>query len=299
MSLEKEITLGSERVKIKALHTLEEMKLVVAMQEEIWKYGLPGNAFPYPDRCLFEFAESGGLVGGAFNQDGMIGFSAAWLGFDKRLGKRYLHSQLVGIREERRNSGVGYHLKLHQRDYAREMDLDLIKWTFDPTKTRNANLNIRKLGGIVRTYTPDYYGNLQSTFNKGLATDRFWVEWYIDSARVTGRVDKKLSAVDAVGYPVVNNLAAGAGKWKTLASYRLDVVEPEILVEVPADFELVLNESLDAAKEWQRGLREIFTSYFGMGYVVDDLVVVGDGGGRVFYKLNRVGLAKILEPSGE
>lgn len=184
--------MNGENVEIKSLETLDEMKLVVGLQRDIWGYGNPDAAFPYPDRCLFEFAESGGLVGGAFVNDKIIGFSAAWLGKDKKLNKQYLHSQLVGILEESRSLGVGEKLKLHQKEYAQSIDIDLIKWTFDPLKTRNANLNIKKLRAIVRNYTPDYYGNLQSAFNKGLATDRFWVEWYVDSSRVTNKESQSL-----------------------------------------------------------------------------------------------------------
>ncbi len=259
-------------VEIKSLETLEEMKLVVDLQRDIWGYGKPDTAFPYPDRCLFEFAESGGLVGGAFIDDKIIGFSAAWLGKDKNLNKQYLHSELVGILEDYRSFGVGEKLKIHQREYAQSIDIDLIKWTFDPLKTRNANLNIKKLRAIVRTYTPDYYGNLQSAFNKGLATDRFWVEWYVNSGRVTNKQIQSSLAPENIESFLINRINDENGLPK-IDSYDLDKNQEILLIEIPSNFDEILDKDIQVAKDWQSSFRNIFQSYFHNGYILTDFFV--------------------------
>ena len=63
--------------------------------------------------------------------------------------------------------------------------ITLITWTFDPLQSRNAHLNIAKLGGVVRTYCVNYYGNAKSELDRGLDTDRLFIEWWIGSEHVT------------------------------------------------------------------------------------------------------------------
>lgn len=279
--------MNSENVKIKSLETLEEMKLVVDLQRDIWGYGNPNAAFPYPDRCLFEFAESGGLIGGAFVDDKIIGFSAAWLGKDKKLNKQYLHSQLVGILEDYRSFGIGEKLKLHQREYAQSIDIDLIKWTFDPLKTRNANLNIRKLRAIVRTYTPDYYGNLQSAFNKGLATDRFWVEWYVNSSRVTNKEIQTSLEPGNIDSLSINQIKDENGLSR-IDSYNLNKNQEVLFIEVPNNFDEILDKDIQVAKDWQSSFRDIFQSYFHKGYILTDFLVQKSGDKtRTYYQVSK------------
>lgn len=294
-SCDREFLLTAESIRIKSLHTLEEMKLIVGLQDAIWTYGRPGAAFPYPDRCLFEFAESGGLIGAAFKHTAPIGFSAAWLGRDRSTNRDYLHSQLVGVVDAYRNSGVGYQLKLHQRDYARAMKLELIKWTFDPLKTRNANLNLRKLGGVIRNYTSNYYGNLQSIFNKGLATDRFWVEWYVDSSRVESRIATEQQQAKARTDSTITQTKLGASGFKELCGFDLDASDAELFVEVPDNLETILENDVGLAKSWQQGLRRIFSRYFERGYILTDLFRFGSDDPRIFYKLENASLTSILD----
>ncbi|NIP92192.1 MAG: acetyltransferase, partial [Gemmatimonadetes bacterium] len=57
-------------------------------------------------------------------------------------------------------------------------------WTFDPLESRNAYLNLSRLGAVVREYAPDMYGVSDSPLHRGLGTDRFVVTWELDTARV-------------------------------------------------------------------------------------------------------------------
>ena len=100
----------------------------------------------------------------------------------------YLHSQLLGVRKEHRHLGIGFQLKLYQREFALEADLEVVQWVFDPMRSVNANLNVRKLGAVIPAYHPDYFGSLQSHFSRGLASDRVWAHWYVASSRVRQRL---------------------------------------------------------------------------------------------------------------
>ena len=61
-------------------------------------------------------------------------------------------------------------------------------WTYDPLESRNAYLNVHKLGAACRSYIRDYYGPMADGLNVGLPSDRLRVEWWISSERVRRRV---------------------------------------------------------------------------------------------------------------
>ncbi len=97
----------------------------------------------------------GGQVIGAFDGDAIIGFAMSLPGY--RDGKPYLHSHMLAVLPQYRNSGTGRRLKLAQRDDAIARGFHLMEWTFDPLEIRNAHLNISaRLGVIVRRYQPDF-----------------------------------------------------------------------------------------------------------------------------------------------
>ena len=179
---------SSSEVRLHTLDTIGEMSQLVHLQREIWGYGQPNSDFPYPARALFALAESGGHVGGAFLDDLPVGLSLAWRGVDPVSQMPYLHSQLLGVRKEHRHLGIGFQLKLYQREFALEANLEVVQWVFDPMRSVNANLNVRKLGAVIPAYHPDYYGSLQSHFSRGLPSDRVWAHWYVASSRVRQRL---------------------------------------------------------------------------------------------------------------
>ena len=62
-----------------------------------------------------------------------------------------LWSHMAGVLPEYRG-GLGYRLKLAQRERALAQGYDLIEWTFDPLQAMNAHFNFAKLGGVVEEY---------------------------------------------------------------------------------------------------------------------------------------------------
>src|SRR5215813_5440494 len=90
---------------------------------------------------------------------------------------------MLAVKTPYRNHGIGSDLKLTQRDHARQRGIHLIEWTFDPLESKNAYLNIAKLGVIVRRYYVNLYGATASELQKGLESDRLIAEWWIDKPR--------------------------------------------------------------------------------------------------------------------
>jgi predicted GNAT superfamily acetyltransferase len=173
-------------IHIQSLTSLEHFERCVVLQLEVWGYS-DGDVIP---RRVFVVAQRiGGQVLGAFDGDTLVGFAMSLPGY--REGKSYLHSHMLAVMPQYRNSGIGRRLKLAQRDDAIARGFDLMEWTFDPLEIRNSHLNISRLGAIVRRYQPDFYGPSSSPLQGGLPTDRLYAEWWLRSRHVTDLLSGK------------------------------------------------------------------------------------------------------------
>ena len=149
-----------------------------------------------PIRFFIVSRHIGGLVLGAFDGGRMVGFLSAIPGLRER--EPYWHSHILAVSTASRDSGIGTQLKFAQKEHALQRGIRLIEWTFDPLMSRNAYLNIEKLGVIVRRYYPSFYGKDR---------DRLVAEWWLDrqrpslngeSRRVTIAADPEGSQSDRV-----------------------------------------------------------------------------------------------------
>ena len=162
-------------IEIRALHTQPEFVEAVALQKLIWGFD---EVELMPVRLFVTASKIGGQAFGAFDQGCMIGFCLAIPGI-KPGGKNYLHSHMLGVKKEYRDSGVGRLLKLEQRKDALSRSIDLMEWTFDPLEIKNAYFNIERLGAVVRRYVLNQYGTTSSKLHAGLPTDRCVPEWWM------------------------------------------------------------------------------------------------------------------------
>lgn len=278
-------------VTVRALRTLDEIAPLEALQAAIWGYG-PDTSPVHPARGLLAFAESGGLVGGAFDAgDALVGFSAAWIGREHDRDRLYLHSQIVGVLEPYRDRGVGRLLKLQQRDFALAHGLALVKWTFDPLRPRNAYVNLHKLGAVARRFAPNLYGTLGGTLNAGRSTDRLWAEWFVRSAHV----ERRLAGRDARSGPPagapVTRLARSDGGWRPPA-FALDLDAATLLLDLPLDLDRADEATAAFVRAIQPGLRAAFERYLPR-YTITDCARLAD---RVTYVLQREVEADIADP---
>lgn len=175
---------GTEVV-LRSCAGFDELDACVRLQTDTWGYD-ETDVIP---RRLFTVAQRiGGQAIGAFAGEPMVGMAMALPGVKAAKGTGgpmpYIHSHMLAVRPEYRNAGIGRRLKLYQRDEALGRGIRLMEWTFDPLEIKNAFLNIHKLGVIVRSYTPNFYGVSSSRLQGGLPTDRLHAEWWMDSERV-------------------------------------------------------------------------------------------------------------------
>src|SRR5271157_3806459 len=174
-------------VNVRKCETLLEMQACFALQKEVWSFS---DADLIPVRLFVVASKIGGQVIGAFVEESsesggaheLIGFALAIPGI--RNGHCYLHSQMLAVRQQYRNGGLGRRIKLHQREDALARGFELMEWTFDPLEIKNAYLNIEKLGAVTRRYIANQYGITSSPLQGGLPTDRLVAEWWMKSNRV-------------------------------------------------------------------------------------------------------------------
>jgi predicted GNAT superfamily acetyltransferase len=168
-----------DSIVIRRCQGLDELRACVALQKEVWDFT---DSELVPLRMFVVADKVGGQVMGAFEGAHMVGFALSVPG--TRSGHIYLHSHMLGVRDDHRNSGLGRRLKLLQREDALSRGIELIEWTFDPLEIKNAYLNIEKLGAIARRYNINQYGITSSPLQGGLPSDRLIAEWWLKSNRV-------------------------------------------------------------------------------------------------------------------
>ena len=281
---------------IRPLKTLEDFHAAEEVQRAAWD---SDNLDIVPLHLMLTIAKNGGAALGAFAQDQLIGFVLGFLGTSNRYGAeapatvKLKHcSHQLGVLPAWQSRGVGYALKVAQREAVLNQGVRLITWTYDPLESKNARLNIAKLGAVCNTYIRDYYGELRDDLNRGLPTDRFQVDWWIASRRIETRLTRhrpplKLQHYLDVGAPIIN-----AAQWNddNLPVCR-DPIEPpptdRFLVEFPANFQAIRRADHALAVEWRLHLRSICEAAFASGYTVIDCLHDPGPRARSFYVMLR------------
>jgi predicted GNAT superfamily acetyltransferase len=278
---------------IRVLETAAEMEQLEELQRLVW----PGSETDIlPVHLLVTLAHNGGLVLGAYDGEKMVGLLVGFVGlYEVPDGPRPKHcSHELGVLPEARNLGVGFALKRAQWQWVRKQGLDRVTWTYDPLLSRNGHLNIARLGAVCNTYLREVYGEMRDGLNAGLPSDRFQVDWWIN----TKRAERRLSRQPRPALTLADFEAAEA---QTL--YRVnfaDSVEnfihppehltvPEnalLLAEIPSDFLQLKAADFELARAWRFFSREMFETCFSAGYLVTDFIFDNSGGRpRSFYVL--------------
>ncbi len=271
-------------ISIHSVTTIEECRAIEQLQIEIWGCV---DLEAVPDHLLLTFAKEGGVVFLATGEAGeAIGFGYAFLGLTGE-GHLKLASHQVGVLPAYQDTGLGYQLKLVQREAALAGHLDLITWTFDPLQGRNARFNLHKLGAVCNTYLPELYGEMRDELNQGLPTDRFKVDWWITSAHVAARLSGRSleHRLDPSAYPILNPAKILDSGWPAPPdTFDLPGGVEYCLVEIPADIQDLKDKAPDLARHWRLQTRQLFETAFAGGYTAIDLLRQA---GRNFYLLQK------------
>ena len=265
---------------LQILETPEQLAEVEGLQRLVW----PGSETDVtPVHVLRAAVHNGGLVIGAYAGEQLAGFVFGFPGlYDTPDGPRLKHySHMLGVHPGFRGQGVGFALKRAQWQMVRHQGIDRITWTYDPLLSQNAWLNIARLGAVCSTYLRDFYGAMRDGLNVGLPSDRFQVDWWVNSKRVERRLSRKarpalkLEDYLATGVPVVESASVG---WEPRP--------PLLLVEIPAAFLALKAAEPGSALNWRMQTRAVFEALFAHGYLVTDFLRAPDEPARSYYALS-------------
>lgn len=156
---------------IRDLTTLEDADAALDIAVATW-----GEHQNPPRELLRAFQASGNLLQGAFRDGEIVGMSLGFFGRDLD-GEFHVHSHMVAVLPELRVAGIGYELKMSQRDAALAAGVSRIRWTFDPLISRNAYFNLAKLGAVADRFDREFYGSMGDDLNAGDTSDRLWARW--------------------------------------------------------------------------------------------------------------------------
>ncbi len=286
-------------ITIRLLETADDMSAVEALQRVVW----PGSETDIvPLHLLVTVAQNGGLVLGAYEAERLVGFLFGFPGLDESdQGFRLKHcSHQMGVLPDFQNRGVGFALKRAQWQMVRRQGLDQISWTYDPLESRNAALNITKLGAVCNTYKRAVYGEMRDGLNLGVPSDRFQVVLWVNSARVQKRLSRQprtkldLAHYHQGGAEVINPTTineAGMPVPPQLSEpflWQADHSEKSrlLLVEIPSQFQALKGFNTNLAIAWREHTRMLFETLFASGYLVTDFLYLPGELPRSFYVLS-------------
>jgi len=245
---------------LRHLGTQEEFEACVALQHETWGADFSERV---PAAILKVGQRLGGVTAGAFDaQERLVGFVFGITGIEN--GRLVHWSDMLAVRPELRDHGIGRRLKEFQRETLLRLGVGVIYWTFDPLVARNAHLNFNRLGVQVTEYAIDMYGsNTDSALHRGLGTDRFIVAWEIAAPGGTHPPEPR----ETTGAARIVNPSDGDG---VPAMPRLFTGSPDatLRVEIPLEIEKVQQASLALAGRWRATTRAALTWGLARGYRV-------------------------------
>lgn len=216
------------------LSGMAEFREAEDVQRAVWGH----DDLEDPGDLMMVIQSEGGLVGGAFKDGRMLGYVFGFPTGDPKIQ----HSHRLAVLPAARGLGLGAKLKWYQRDWCLARAITHVRWTFDPLRMANANLNIGHLGAESTTYHIDYYGEMDG-INRGVPSDRLLADWWLDQPRV---------ALRAAGTPPIEG----------------DGIDANHRIAIPRDFGEMMRTDPPKALAERLELRARFTELLAQGCVI-------------------------------
>ncbi len=253
---------------------------IEAVQRAVWGQN---PDYLVPRHMLVSISQNGGLVLCAYLDDEPVGCLISFLGADVEdesrpaMANLKLFSKRLAVLPAYREQGIGYRLKIAQRDFAMKRGIRLVTWTFDPLMSRNAHFNVRKLGVVVDRYIVDHYGTESGFLAAGGSSDRFHAEWWLTSSRVEERLNGSRGPLTLEQYLEggVRILNPTALSQQALPKPSEDFIQPPTalgLLEIPPNFDRIIRADAGLTRAWREHARLVFTAVLDAGYIITDFV---------------------------
>jgi chorismate synthase len=246
----------TSELEIRAFRPDDDLKGVEEVQRAAWGFSDLAIVPDYLVKVVTRF--NLGFAGGAFHQGRMVGFVLAFETDEKKVH----HSDMVAVdpawQSGNRGVSVGFLLKLLHRQEALKKGIEIIHWTFDPLMSKNANLNVRKLGAGFAKYLPDFYGtSVAEGLYEGISTDRVLVSW-----KLSDYPPQKGRTAGIEELPLVDNPEKVGGD-----RFRL---------EIPYDLGELKKKDMEEAKAYRIRTAAILTKALKEGYQVKGFKALPD-----------------------
>lgn len=252
---------------IRDLTSVADFEGVQCLEKQVW-------GFQEVDLTAVTLAvatrAAGSIWLGAFDGAELVGFAFAFPSLEH--GQLGFHSHTLAVLPAYSGQGIGYQLKLAQRERALKLGIQTITWTFDPLRARNAHLNFAKLAVISSSYRTDFYGAATSSAMHLNGTDRLWVSWRLDDPRVQNRlsgIDPRAEMLDSLRHlePLVS--FNGDGR-PAQADLPQSLARRRIAIEIPGDIAQLERDDIALARQWRAATRWAFTEALDAGFVVQE-----------------------------
>jgi predicted GNAT superfamily acetyltransferase len=277
-----------DELTIRRAETIADYRACQEAQRQAWGIGEEGYLIPVATMVAANL--HGGLVLGAFRPSGAaVALSFAFLGRSEQ--KICLYSQLTGVVPAYQSRGLGYEMKLCQRDIARSEGIEQIVWAFDPLQSGNAHFNLARLGATAARFVENMYGERTDALNAGVRTDRLIAQWNTQGASpVVFSPDAVASLPRLVEAAPARSKGPGAAPIAPPANLDPTAIGGwRLLLEIPADIAALRREQPATAEAWRTVVKQAFRlalahAYRAVGFVRD----YSHGYLRGFYVLERL-----------
>jgi predicted GNAT superfamily acetyltransferase len=240
-------------VRLEPLTTVEDSDRILDVMVATW-----GNHQLLPREMIRALADCGNTPYGAWDGALLVGYVLGWAGISPEYGLHF-HSHMLASLPDRRHRGVGYALKLAQRAFCLDRGIPTVRWTFDPLISRNAYLNLAKLGAIADRFLPDFYGEMTDTLNRGERSDRLLVRWDLE------RPIPGLHSLP-IGTEVLGR--SGDDPETLVPTDVLPVVGSSALIRIPREYHGLRERDRALADAWRDATGRAFSRCFDAGLVV-------------------------------
>lgn len=261
------MSIHTPQLVIRELESIADVRRALQLEQEVW--GL-SDMDVTPLTTAIAAQAAGAFWMGAFDAADLVGIAYAFPSLCN--GRAGFHSHLLAVRGSYGHRGIGYSLKVVQRERALALGVAEITWTFDPLRSRNAHLNFAKLGVISDKYIVDFYGPQTSSPLHANGTDRLWVTWQLGTRRVGDRLqgsDSGAEALDAVRHlePMLRFNGDGV---PVLADPATSLARQRVAIEIPRDIDRIEQADMPLARKWREATRAAFTAAMQSGFIVKE-----------------------------
>lgn len=257
MSIIKEVKEIDEIKPITEINDFRELHLI---QRKVWGIDDIEVVPIHILKVISDKMSPNGIVLGYYMEGKIIGFI---LTFPTSNSKEVI-LHMLAVSTDYQRQGIGYKLMIKLREIMLGHDIEKIFWTYDPLESVNANLYIRKLGGIITQHYLNYYEQIGTGLNSDLPTDRFIVEWNIKNEHVKNKIES--SGMENNSKSQLNSFDDGY---------------VQRLVNIPHNIQELKRENISKANatriETRTEFEDIITrsNYIGLDFVYDKDKLIG------------------------